>query len=477
MHGMKMSNRNAYLKITAAAVLLAVMTTPALCSAETRVPQSRQEITLSFAPLVKKVAPAVVNIYTKRVIREQASPFFNDPFFRQFFGNQPFGVPRQRIQNSLGSGVILRPDGIIVTNNHVIDKADQITVVLSDRREFAAKVLLADKRADLAVLRIDTHGEKLPYLKLMNSDDLQVGDLVLAIGDPFGVGQTVTSGIVSALARAAEGISNYSYFIQTDAAINPGNSGGALVAMDGRLAGINSAIYSRSGGSLGIGFAIPANMVARVLDAALHGGKVVRPWLGVDTQTVTNDLAASLGLDRPEGVIVRRIDPDGPAAKAGVRVGDVVVAVDGREVDDPGALRFRIASLPLGGQAQLTVLRNGNRRQVNLPLEKPPEVPPRDETRIRGRNPFAGATVVNLSAAVDEEMSLDTMTRGVIVTDVDDNSPAGQLGLDVGDIIVKVDGTTIDRVATLKRALRRPSGRWAVVIRRNGKLLSVVVQG
>jgi serine protease Do len=444
---------------------------------ETRIPQSRQEITLSFAPLVKQVAPAVVNIYTKRVIKEKASPFFNDPFFRQFFGNQFFGVPRQRIQNSLGSGVILRSDGLIVTNNHVIDKADQITVVLSDRREFEAKVLLADERADLAVLRIDTHGEKLPVLKLMDSDDLQVGDLVLAIGNPFGVGQTVTSGIVSAVARAAEGISDYSYFIQTDAAINPGNSGGALVGMDGRLVGINSAIYSRSGGSLGIGFAIPANMVARVLDAALHGGKVVRPWLGVDSQAVTSDLASSVGLKRPEGVIVRKLDPAGPAAKAGLRVGDIVLAVDGREVDDPGGLRFRIASLPVGRQARLTILRDGAQRQIVMPLEKPPEVPRRDISKIDGRNPFSGATVANLSPAVDEEMSLDTMTRGVIVTGVEDNSPAGQLGLNAGDVIVKVDGTPIDTVATLKRALRRSSGRWAVVIRRNGKLLSVVVQG
>jgi serine protease Do len=457
--------------------LLAVAAVSPADGAEARVPQARQEITLSFAPLVKKVAPAVVNIYTKKVVQERASPFFNDPFFRQFFGNQFFGVPRQRIQNSLGSGVILSADGIIVTNNHVIDDADQITVVLSDRREFEARVLLADKRADLAVLRIETRGEKLPFLRLMDSDDLQVGDLVLAIGDPFGVGQTVTSGIVSAVARAAEGISDYSYFIQTDAAINPGNSGGALVAMDGRLAGINSAIYSRSGGSLGIGFAIPANMVARVLDAALHGGKVVRPWLGVDTQPVTNDVAASLGLKRPEGVIVRRLDPAGPAAKAGLRVGDIVIAVDGREVDDPGALRFRIASLPVGRQARLTVLRDGAQRQIAMPLEKPPEVPPRNQTRISGQNPFAGATVVNLSPAVDEEMSLDTMTRGVIVTGVETNSPAGQLGLNAGDIIVKVDGTSIDTVATLKQTLRHQSGRWAVVIRRKGKLLSVVVQG
>ena len=474
---MKMSIKKAFVTVTAAVALLAAAAAPAVRAAEPHVPESRGEIALSYAPLVKKVAPAVVNIYTKRVVQERASPFFNDPFFRQFFGNQFLGVPRQRIQNSLGSGVILRADGVIVTNNHVIDKADQITVVLSDRREFEAKVLLADERADLAVLRIDAGGEKLPVLQLMDSDDLQVGDLVLAIGNPFGVGQTVTSGIVSAVARAAEGISDYSYFIQTDAAINPGNSGGALVAMDGRLAGINSAIYSRTGGSLGIGFAIPANMVARVVDSALKGGKVVRPWLGVDTQAVTSDLAASVGLKRPEGVIVRKLDPASPAARAGLRVGDIVIAVNGREVDDPGGMRFRIASLAVGARAMLTVLRSGRQIEIAMPLEAPPEIPRRDDATIDGRNPLAGATVANLSPALAEELSLDTLSRGVIVLGVADNSPAAQLGLTGGDIVVKIDGTGIDTVATLKRVLQRGVGRWALVIRRNGKLLSVVVQG
>ncbi|CAN0480566.1 unnamed protein product, partial [Discosporangium mesarthrocarpum] len=272
-----------------------------------RVPASKAEISLSFAPLVKSAAPAVVNIYTRRVVRaRRISPLFNDPFFRRFFGNQfaPGNRQNQRVQNSLGSGVIVSADGLIVTNHHVIDKADEITVVLTDRREFEAEVVTRDEGTDLAVLRIKANNEKLPFLKLRDSDTLEVGDLVLAIGNPFGVGQTVTSGIVSALARTARGVSDFGFFIQTDAAINPGNSGGALIALDGGLVGINTAIYSRGGGSNGIGFAIPSNMVATVIGSAVSGGQVVRPWLGARGQTVNADLARSLGLSRPSGVLV-----------------------------------------------------------------------------------------------------------------------------------------------------------------------------
>ncbi|MEX1147469.1 MAG: trypsin-like peptidase domain-containing protein, partial [Sphingomonadales bacterium] len=244
---------------------------------ERAVPQSQADVQLSFAPVVKAVTPAVVNIYTRRVVRSdpQASPFFDDPFFRRFFGDGPaMGTPRERVQRSLGSGVIVSADGIIVTSHHVIGEADQITVALYDRREFEAEVVLSDESTDLAVLRIDTEGEELPHLELRDSDTLEVGDLVLAIGNPFGVGQTVTSGIVSAVARTNVGVSDYQFFIQTDAAINPGNSGGALVTLDGKLAGINTAIYSRTGGSIGIGFAIPSNMVGSVVVAAVTDGKV-----------------------------------------------------------------------------------------------------------------------------------------------------------------------------------------------------------
>src|SRR5215469_6012681 len=320
------------MKLAITARLLALASALSLAAlapgwAQNRVPPtSRDMIRFSFAPVVKKVAPAVVNVYSRRTVQTR-SPFFDDPLVRRFFGNQaPFGLPRERVQQSLGSGVILGADGIVVTNHHVIDGAQQITVVLNDRREFEAKVLLSDEHADLAVLKIDTHGERLPVLEVGDSDQLEVGDLVLAIGDPFGVGQTVTSGIISALARTGIG-SDVSSFIQTDAAINPGNSGGPLVDLDGRLVGINTAIFSQSGGSIGIGFAVPTNMVRIVLEAAASGGKVVRPWLGASGQGVTAEIAQSLGLPRPEGVLIKEVTPGSPAADAGLHVGDVVLQV------------------------------------------------------------------------------------------------------------------------------------------------------
>ncbi|HKF70352.1 MAG TPA: trypsin-like peptidase domain-containing protein, partial [Stellaceae bacterium] len=291
-------------------------------------PRSREAIRLSFAPIVKQAAPAVVNVFSRRVVRTSASPFADDPFFRRFFGNRsPFGLPQERVQNSLGSGVIIDPDGLIVTNHHVIQEAQEITVVLSDRREFEAKVLRSDERTDLAVLKIDQKGERLPTLELGDSDALQVGDLVLAIGNPFGVGQTVTSGIVSGLARTAIGISDFRSFIQTDAAINPGNSGGALVDVDGKLVGINTAIYSRSGGSIGIGFAIPTSMVRAVVEGAKTGKLIARAWLGATGQPVTAEIAQAAGLDRPRGALVKEVVAESPAAQAGIRPGDVIVAI------------------------------------------------------------------------------------------------------------------------------------------------------
>ncbi|MBT6286695.1 MAG: Do family serine endopeptidase, partial [Rhodospirillaceae bacterium] len=385
---------------------------------EKRVPASRADINLSFAPLVKSAAPAVVNIYTRRVVRSRrTSPLFNDPFFRRFFGNQfpPGSRQNQRVQNSLGSGVIVSADGLIVTNHHVIDKADEITVVLTDRREFEAEVVTRDDGTDLAVLRIKSNDEKLPFLKLRDSDTLEVGDLVLAIGNPFGVGQTVTSGIVSALARTARGVSDFGFFIQTDAAINPGNSGGALISLDGGLIGINTAIYSRGGGSNGIGFAIPSNMVATVIGSALSGGQVVRPWLGARGQTVDSDLARSLGLSRPSGVLINSVHPNGPAAKAGVKVGDVVVSVNAKEIADANTLKFRIATLSVGTSAAFSVMRRGQVVDISVPLQAAPEIPQRDLSLISGSNPYTGAEVANLSPALAEEISFDADAAGVVV--------------------------------------------------------------
>jgi Do/DeqQ family serine protease len=462
-----------------AAVLLAGMAVavPLAGAAERVLPESREQITFSYAPLVKKAAPAVVNIYTRRVVRTSRSPLFDDPFFRQFFGEAFRGAPQERIQNSLGSGVIVRPEGIVVTNSHVIDKADQITVVLSDRRELEATVILTDERTDLAILRLADAGGPLPYLELRDSDELEVGDLVLAIGNPFGVGQTVTSGIVSAVARAAAGVSDFSFFIQTDAAINPGNSGGALVSMDGRLVGVNTAIYSRSGGSQGVGFAIPANMVRAVVAGALKDKKIVRPWLGIAMQEVTSDIARSIGLERPSGVIVTDIHPAGRAREAGLRTGDVIVAVNGREVAEQSALQFRIATLPVGQSAELDVMRGGRKIRIALPLEAPPEQPPRDVTKLEGPHPFSGAAVANLSPAFADELSLDPMTRGVIVLNLDRGSPAARFGLRPGDIVARVNDQDVTTVAAFRQLLSRGAPRWSISIRRGGRLMSATIDG
>src|SRR6185312_13168493 len=392
------------------AALALLLTLPA--AAQTRVPPSSREIIhLSFAPIVKKVAPAVVNVFSRRVVKSGGGPaaLFNDPFFRRFFGDQsPFGMPRERVEQSLGSGVILDAAGLIVTNRHVIDDAQEITVVLSDRREFEARVLLADERADLAVLKVDTRGERLPVLEIGDSDQLEVGDLVLAIGNPFGVGQTVTSGIVSGLARSI-GVNDYRSFIQTDAAINPGNSGGALVDLDGRLVGINTAIFSQSGGSIGIGFAIPTSLVRSTLQAVANGGKIVRPWLGAAGQGVTPEIAA---------------------AQAGVRIGDVILTIDGHAIDDPDALRFRLATLPINAPVRLALWRSGRQRELVATAAAPPEQPPRQLTTLSGRHPLSGAAIANLNPAFADELGLDPTQRGVIVTALRNGSTAARLGLE-----------------------------------------------
>ena len=461
--------------LAAAGLALAVAgTEPA--EAGKRLPSGPAEMRLSFAPLVKRAAPAVVNIYARRVVRSApVSPFFNDPFFRRFFGEDfSFGRPRERVHNSLGSGVVVRPDGLVVTNHHVIKDASEITVVLADRREFDAKLVGSDERTDLAVLRIDPGGETLPHLEPRDSDDLEVGDLVLAIGNPFGVGQTVTSGIVSALARTAAGISDFGFFIQTDAAINPGNSGGALVSLDGRLVGINTAIYSKGGGSVGIGFAIPSNMVAMVVDSVDRAGRVVRPWIGARTQDVTPAIAASLGMPRPVGAIVRKVYPGGPTDRAGLRVGDVILAVNGRGIDDRAGLQFRVATLRLGATADLEVLRQGRRRTLEFDVIAPPEVPPRNVTELAGRHPFSGAAMADLSPALAEELGIDGVERGVVIVEMRRGGTARRLGFRRGDIVLGINGREPRSVAGLQRLLAAGIDRWRISLLRDGKAVSLV---
>ncbi len=456
-------------------LLLAVW--PAAVLGQTRtVPENRAQIQLSFAPLVEQAAPSVVNIYTRtRVTRREGGLLFDDPFFRRFFGDMFGGRPRQRVENSLGSGVVVDSTGLIVTNRHVIEGADEITVALADRREFDAKLVLADQRTDLAVLRIEIDGETLPALELGDSDALNVGDLVLAIGNPFNVGQTVTSGIVSALSRTAVGDSNYQYFIQTDAAINPGNSGGALITMDGRLIGINTAIFSRSGGSLGIGFAIPSSMVALVLDAARRDGTITRPWLGISGQPVTADLAPQLHLARPAGVLITEVYPGSAAARADLRPGDVVREVDGREVFDPRGLNFRFATRPLGGNSRLTVVRGGDEFERVVRVEAAPEVPPRNRTTLRGDHPLDKVTVANLSPALADELSMDPMALGVVVMKMPRNGPAAYLGVRPGDIVERVNGQPVEKVADLNRILESVTRDFKLVLRRGEQLLRLRV--
>jgi Do/DeqQ family serine protease len=447
-------------------------------AADRVVPGSEAELQLSYAPIVRRTAPAVVNIYARKVVRRAfRSPFLSDPFFRRFFGDMmPPGANRKRIENSLGSGVIVRPDGYIVTNYHVIANADEVTVALSDRREFDANLVLADERTDLAILKIDTSGTPLPFLELLDSDEIQVGDIVLAIGNPFGVGQTVTSGIVSGLARTQVGVADFRYFIQTDAAINPGNSGGAMVDLDGRLAGVNTAIFSKSGGSIGIGFAVPANMVRVVIHSALQGGRVVRPWLGATGQAVTGDIAAAQGLDRPGGVLINAVYPKGPAYAAGIRVGDIIEAIGKYEVLDPEGLEFRIATRPPDSRVQLMISRGSEKFKTTVNLGPPPEVPKRQLSWVEGGSPLAGAQVGNLSPAFAEELGLDLMLQGVVIIEVAARSPARRLRLRPGDIIVSVNGAKIERTDDVLAAVQGDEDEWRIGVKRGDRLSNVVIR-
>ncbi len=444
------------------------------------VPSSMGQVQITFAPVVKRVAPGVVNVYARSVTQVQVNPFASDPFFSQFFGATP--EMRQRVQQSLGSGVVVRADGLIVTNNHVVEGGTDIVVALSDKREFKAKVLLADPRTDLAVLKIDTHGEILPVVPFGNSDAVQVGDLVLAIGDPFGVGQTVTMGIVSALARTQVSASDYQFFIQTDAAINPGNSGGALVTTDGRLAGINTAIVSRSGGNVGIGFAIPANLVRRVVEGVEGGLKNGGPasvqlaWVGASGQPVTSEIAASLGLPRPGGVLIKDVYPGGPLGKAGIKSGDVVQSVDGAAVDDMQSLNYRTATHRPGDNVHMRVAEGKSGRDVTVALALPPENPPREAQTIGGRNPLTGARVENISPATATELQMDVMSKGVAIVSVNSSGIAANYGFQPGDIVRNINGTPIERVGQLVHVLNA-GNHWDMVVERDGRRLTLSVDG
>ncbi|HTV34434.1 MAG TPA: Do family serine endopeptidase [Methylocella sp.] len=462
---------------SALALALLVPAEPGLAEPQRQIPNSQGDVLLSFAPVVRKAQPAVVNVYASRTDRRPRNPFFDDPIFRHFFGNGGFGGPGNPTARSLGSGVLVDPAGLVVTNYHVIEGMTEVKVALADKREYDAEIVLRDQRTDLVVLRLKGGGT-FPVMELGDSDALEVGDIVLAIGNPFAVGQTVTQGIVSALARTQAGISDYGFFIQTDAAINPGNSGGALVDLHSRLVGINSAIFSQTGSSIGIGFAIPVNMVKTVLSAAKLGThQVHRPWLGASLQTVSRDIADTMGLDRPTGALVADLAPKGPAEEAGLRRGDLITAVDGQSIDDPEGFGYRLATKPLGGTASLSFMRDGKTAQATIKLVAAPEIPPRDPVKLKGNSPFAGATVINLSPAVIDEFSLHNVSEGVIISEIEEGSRAALVNFQLGDLIIAINDEPIKTTRDLEQAVQHTRGYWKLTMQRGAERISTVIGG
>jgi len=461
---------------------LAAAPSSEIATVDTRVvPESQLGLQQSYAPIVRKTAPAVVNVYSSVNVTRSNCPYANDPFWAQVYCGRNTQTRSEKVDNSLGSGVIVGADGVIVTNNHVVEGGQEFRVVLNDRREFPAQLVMKDERTDLAVLRIDAGGQPLPMLNFADTRDVQIGDLVLAIGNPFGVGQTVTSGIVSALARTDVGASDFGSFIQTDASINPGNSGGALVDMQGRLVGVNSMIFSKGGGSNGIGFAIPAEMVRRVVDAAVHGGTLVRPWIGAKGETIDSAKAKALGLDRPRGVLIADVFKGGPADKAGLREGDVVLTVDGREVFDDRGMKFIAATKAEGETASLAVLRGGQSKQISIKMAAPPGTSKAEVVQVQGSNPFAGAVVVELSPALGEELGIDAYNGGMWVYSVPPRTIARNVGFQPGDIVREINGKTIrtkaDFDSALKIAEANPPATWRLATERNGQRIESELRG
>ena len=436
-------------------------------SSETRVPQSQPEITLSFAPLVKQAAPAVVNIYAKRIVQSRVSPFASDPFFRDFFGD--LGPVRPRVQNSLGSGVILSSDGVIVSNYHVVGGASDIRVVLKDRREFVAEVLLGDQASDLAILRLKD-AEGLPFLPLRDSNSVEVGELTLAIGNPFGVGQTVSSGIISGLARSGAVTGNVrGYFIQTDAPINPGNSGGALIGMDGALIGVNTAIVTRSGGSNGIGFAIPAALVEQFIAQARAGETAFkRPWAGMGGQTIDADLANSLGLERPGGMAITQVQEGSPFGAVGLGVGDVIVAANGREVNSPSEMLYYMTVAGIGGEIEVEAIQDGTSRVFTVAMIGPPELPPREEMTLGERDILPGLKIANVNPAVLAEHQLPILPSGVVVLETGQIAP--RVGVQKGDLLREIDGVEITSPQDVIEAFEEARRSISIVVERGGQM-------
>lgn len=450
-------------------LLALVLMLPVAVQADTRIPASKSEISMSFAPLVKQAAPAVVNIYASRVV-EQRSPFADDPFFGNFF--RDFAAPRPRVQNSLGSGVILSPDGIMVSNYHVVGQATDIRVVLNTREEFAARVLLADEESDIAILKLDG-ARDMPFLRFRDSDTVEVGELVLAIGNPFGVGQTVSSGIVSGLARSGTATGNArGYFIQTDAPINPGNSGGALIDINGDLIGVNTSILTRSGGSNGIGFAIPSALVEQFVKQATSGEqRFQRPWAGLTGQSVDADISESLGRAAPQGILISAIHPASPFLEAGLRVGDVILQVDRQPVNTPAEMIYRMSVKGIGETARVQIARQGKTKALKVKLIAPPDSPARNTKTLGGTDVLPGLTVARINPAVIEELGLPVNSEGIVV--LDPGRWGARAGLRAGDIITEINGRVIERPAQVARALAKAAPRIAITAIRGSQRIQL----
>lgn len=451
-----------------ALILSLFLSAPIAVAAQSTVPTSQAQISLSFAPLVRDAAPAVVNIYAKRIVETRVSPFASDPFFKNFFGD--LGPARPRVQNSLGSGVILSRDGFMVSNYHVVGGASDIRVVLKDRREFSAEVLLGDKASDLAILRLKD-AEDLPFLPLRNSNTVEVGELTLAIGNPFGVGQTVSSGIISGLARSGAVTGNErGYFIQTDAPINPGNSGGALIGMDGALIGVNTAIVTRSGGSNGIGFAIPAALVDQFVTQARAGEtRFRRPWAGMGGQTVDADLASSLGLERAGGMAITQVQEGSPFAAVGLGVGDVIVAAGGREVNSPSEMLYYMTVAGIGAEIDVRAIREGRVTEYTVAMIGPPDLPPREDVTLGERDVLQGMKVANVNPAVLSEYQLPILPEGVVVLETGTIAP--RVGVQRGDILREIDGRKITAPPDVVQALSTARRSVSLVVERGGQLV------
>lgn len=444
------------------------------------VPRQILETGKAFSEIVRAVSPTVVNISTTKVVRRDTGPFFEDPFFDLFNPFHDFRMPKKWKEQSLGSGVIVSSDGYIITNNHVVEKADEIKVTLLDKRAFKGRIVGADPKTDIAVVRINA--SDLPILKWGDSEKLQVGEFVLAIGNPYGLSHTVTMGIISAVGRANVGIADYEDFIQTDAAINPGNSGGPLVNIKGELIGINTAIFSRTGGYQGIGFAVPSNMVRLVMDQLVQRGKIIRGWIGVTIQELTPELSQKFGLKRSNGALVSDVAKNGPAAKAGIIRGDVILEFNGKEVKDVSSLRNMVAQSKTGSEVSMRILRSGKEYTVKVIIAEMPreitEVVPSQLPDDSGAEALTGLTVMDLTKEIARQLGLYKDDKGVVVVKVEPGSPADEAEIKKGDIIKEIDRKKVDNLGDFNRIASNMKRDETVLlfINRSGKKFYVILK-